>query len=237
MCQVCPPSQGFCATQERALRAQAQEFRAEEGCDVSKYTSKWNGHRKLSLSSDHLYISRSVPQFLWSWGRAIPLHTVHMQWKIQVRAAPRHNNLEMEMEEPDWARQLLNTTHKPRGGNQQSCLSSRRMDISVLFQQKIRLSTFVHSKCPGQGGGISAQSETGSRTGTLVFYDKGIFCPLKGNKPGKISWASHSMHMGYKDWVPVLPLTLLQHVGDGASATPVPGMVMAGSLEKHKDFP
>lgn len=43
--QACPWLHGFQATREGALLAQTQKYCAEEDCDVSKYTSKRNGHR------------------------------------------------------------------------------------------------------------------------------------------------------------------------------------------------
>lgn len=42
---ACPPPHSFPPARERALLAQAQKYRAEEGCDVSKYTSERSGHR------------------------------------------------------------------------------------------------------------------------------------------------------------------------------------------------
>lgn len=154
MCQACPPCHSFCATWERASTAQAQEFQVRRAVMWASTLQRGTA-TEASLFSLTTCKFLGVLQFLWSWGRAVQLHVVNMQWKIHVRAAPCHNNLEMD--EPDWTRQLPNAAHKLGVGHYQSCLWNQKVgDPSVLFQNKVRLSIFVHSKSPGQGGRIRA---------------------------------------------------------------------------------
>lgn len=97
---MCPPSHSFCATRERALRAQAQELSAEEGCDVSKFTSERMAREtSLYLLTTCAFLGCSPAPVKLRKGHSI----THGEYavEIQVRAAPRRNNLEMEMDEPD----------------------------------------------------------------------------------------------------------------------------------------
>lgn len=106
------------------------------------------------------------------------------------------------MDEPDWARQLLNTA-QTQGRRLAKLSQARRKDILVLVQKKVRLSACAHSKWPGQGGGISAQNGTDTRTNTVVFLPmiRAYFVLLKEINQEKYPELPTMCTWGGTDWV------------------------------------
>lgn len=54
----------------------------------------------------------------------MPLPLVETQWKLRMREAPRRNELEMEVEEPDCPWNFPNKSHKLRVEDYKSRFSS-----------------------------------------------------------------------------------------------------------------